>query len=173
MSKKEFIPTPQQRTAVFDRLCTGELAQSVRIEIINPETKKPLSLDTFCDKFTDEITNARAFRGSKVSSNLFMAATAAQKNLVTGIVDRDPKAMQQWLALEGRGLFGQKFKLDCTKPLHEQFIDVKQACADGLIGCQEMSAFVDAFAKEMQLIEFQALKVEFLEFKSSLGVRVK
>lgn len=168
MSKKRFKPTNEQRKMVLERLSKGELAQSIRLDIVNPETEKPLHIDTFCLIFEEEMINARGIRGTKVCSNLFAGAIAEQKNLVTGMFERDSKLIQQWLALDGRGLFGKKFKLDCKLPLKDQFITVKQACADGLIGSQEMSAFVDAIVKEMQLIEFQTMKTEFAELKEML-----
>lgn len=97
---------------------------------------------------------ARAVKGSKVTSNLLAAATYSGTNLVTGLKDYNVKAMQQWLALDGRGLFGKKFELDITKSLHEQVKQVKAACADGYIGTQEMTAFIDAICKEVSVIDY-------------------
>jgi len=153
MSKKRFIPTPEQRKMVFRCLSTGELAQSIRLDIINPETKKPISIDTFCEIFEDEMIDARGIRGTKVCSNLFSGAIEAQKNQLTGMIERDSKLIQQWLALDGRGLFGKKFKLNCNASLHDQLKQIKQACADGLIGTQEMTGFVQAISVEKELID--------------------
>lgn len=165
MSKKLFIPTEEQRNLVFERLCKGEIAQAVRLDIINPETKKPLDIDTFCTKFAEEVRNARAKRGSAVASNLFAAATYHGVNRQTGLVEYNEKAMQQHLALDGRGLYGKKFDLDTSLPIKDQLGQIKQACADGLIGTQEMTGFVDACIKEMQAVEFEEIKRDFVEIK--------
>lgn len=166
MSKKVFTPTPAQKKTVFEKLCTGEIAQSVRLEIINPETKKPVCLDNFCEMFEEEILNARAIRGTKVCSNLFNGATYVSKNRITGVEERDSKCIQQWLALDGRGLFGKKFKLNPNDTMKEQFKQIKMACANGLIGSQEMTAFGDICVKEMQAIEFEQIKQEFADLKA-------
>jgi len=173
MSKKNFTATESQKKEVFKRLQTGELAQGVRLDILNPETQKPIDLDTFCREFADAIKDARAKRGSVVSSNLYAAAIYAGVNKQTGREERDTKAMQQWLALEGRGLFGKKLELDNTDPLHIQLAKIKQACADGHIGTQEMTAFADILFKEMQLVEFSAIKEEFAEIKKMQGAARK
>lgn len=165
MSKRPFLATSEQKRLVFKRLCKGELAQAVRLEIENPETKAPINLDIFCREFKQEIQDARAKRGSVISSNLYAAASYVGLNNITGLEERDNKAMQQWLALEGRGIFGKKFDFDSSLSLKSQLDQVKDACAAGLIGSQEMSAFVDAIFKEMQLIEFIEIKKEFSELK--------
>ena len=165
MSKKVFEPTEEQKQKVFERLCKGELPHSIRLDIINPETKKPLHIDTFMNKFEDECIAARGIRGTAVCKNLFDGATYVGHNQVTGMDERDSKCIQQWLALDGRGLFGKKFKLDCNLPLKEQLKQIKQACADGLIGSQEMTAFVQAIQveKEVVLVEQLEERLERLE----------
>lgn len=171
MSKKIFVASEDQKKDVFKRLCEGELAPGIRLDIINPETQKPIDLDTFCREFAEEIINARAINGGKVTSNLLKAATYEGVNKVTGLIDRNTQAMKDWLNLNGRGLFGKKFVLDTSKTLHEQINQVKQACADGYIGTQEMTGFVDAICKEANIIEFADLKKEVEELKRLHGAK--
>jgi hypothetical protein len=151
---KEFIPTDEDKFNARESMSLGISADYARLEIKNPQTKKPIDLDTFCKAFSDEIKEAKLERAKRVVSTLFEKACMG-----------DVQAISKYLTLCCRGVFDKKFDYDDSLPPNEQIGSIIKAASNGLIGSMEAESFINGIAKKYQLIEFEEIKKEWAEIK--------
>ncbi|CAG9273337.1 hypothetical protein PUN4_770062 [Paraburkholderia unamae] len=81
--RPRFEPDETQREVVKALLCCGVRLEDCRLHVINPETNKPLSYNTFCRAFNDEIATGTARQNAAVAQNLYRIATSENCSAAT------------------------------------------------------------------------------------------
>lgn len=166
-AKKTFIPTPEDRAKALEGLSLGIVAEYVRYSIIDPETKEPITVETFGAAFKKEMERARFVKAMPMISEYYQLVKEST----------NPRDKKSWISLNCRGMFGSRFKLDRTASPEDQIQQVITAGADGYLGSIEVSHFVEAISKKANI---QVNKIlDLLEAKAvltadeidSLGIR--
>ena len=81
--RPRFEPDETQREVVKALLCCGVRLEDCRLHVINPATNKPLSYNTFCRAFNDEIATSVTRQNAAVAQNLYRIATAENHSAAT------------------------------------------------------------------------------------------
>lgn len=152
---KKFEATDEQRQLALYGLSLGISADYVRLDIVNPQTKKPIDLDIFCREFKDEIHAARYAKVKEVVSVIYKKAT----------IDEDLGACAKFLSLNARGCFNKRWDYDPSASANAKVDSIIKACADGYLGCMEANELINGISKGFTAIEFEEIKREFLAIK--------
>src|SRR5688572_5223753 len=109
-----FIPTDEQRAKIKEDLSLNIAPDYARLSIIDPDTARPINLKTFYLVFQEEIKKAKFDKAYPMITKYHQMCKDSD----------NPAVVRQWLNLNCRGMFGQRFELDQNKTPSEQINQV-------------------------------------------------
>ncbi len=141
---KEFIPTQDQRDMISRMVAFNVTNEFMLLSVINPESKKPISRETFEQAFKDELANAKSDMHAMV-----------QKKWCVALQSDDPAvwmpAAKKIEQLMSKGVYKKRVDIKKGATAQEELQAIRDALNQGAIPSYDAIPMIDSIHKEVEL----------------------